>query len=59
MAKCSYCNKEIEKGTGKLFISKTGKIKWFCGSKCEKNAHKLKRNPRKVKWIKKQKKSKK
>ena len=50
MVKCTFCNKEIERGTGKMFISKIGKIKYFCSKKCEKNLHKLKRNPKNFKW---------
>ena len=48
--KCSFCGREAEKGTGKLFIRKTGKLLYFCTMKCEKNAIKLERLPRKVKW---------
>lgn len=52
MVRCSFCNKEIERGTGKMYISKIGKIKYFCSSKCEKNAHKLKRVAKNLKWTK-------
>jgi len=52
MAKCSFCNKAIEAGTGKLYILKTGKVMNFCSNKCEKNKLKLKRNPVKFKWTK-------
>lgn len=50
MAKCSFCNKQIEKGTGKIFVYKSGKIDHFCSTKCERNKLKLKRKPRKLKW---------
>tara|TARA_Y100000310_G_scaffold200800_1_gene200870 strand:+ start:916 stop:1092 length:177 start_codon:yes stop_codon:yes gene_type:complete len=50
MAKCSFCGKTIEKGTGKLFVYTTGKTNNFCSSKCEKNMLKLKRKPAKFKW---------
>lgn len=50
MTVCSYCDKQIEKGTGKMIIQRTGKISWFCSKKCEKNMNKLKRDPRKFKW---------
>jgi len=53
MAKCSFCNESIEKGTGKMFVQKTGKIFWFCSMKCEKNLLKLKRDPRNYPWAKK------
>jgi len=49
---CSFCGKSIEKGTGKMFVFKTGKILNFCKLKCEKNMLKLKRNPHKIKWTK-------
>ena len=52
MAKCSFCSKEIEKGTGKIYVYKTGKILNFCSMKCEKNTLKLKRKPIKFKWTK-------
>ena len=50
MAKCSYCGKQIEKGTGKIFVKKDGKILNFHNSKCEKNMLKLKRKARNFKW---------
>ena len=43
----------MEKGTGKMFVWNSGKLDYFCSSKCEKNRLKLKRNPRKVNWIRK------
>ena len=52
MVTCSFCGKEIEKGTGKVVVSPKGKTYHFCSSKCEKNMLKLKRTPRKVKWVK-------
>ncbi len=56
MVKCSFCNKEIEKGTGKLYVRKDARPLHFCSSKCEKNMLKLRRVPRKMKWITKTKK---
>ena len=47
---CSFCGKTIEQGTGKMFVKKDGTVFYFCSSKCEKNALKLKRVPRKVRW---------
>jgi len=44
-------------GKGKTFVTKEGKLFYFCSSKCENN-FKLKRDPKKRKWIKKQKKAK-
>jgi len=52
MVDCSFCGKKIEKGTGIMFVYSTGKVSYFCSRKCEKNLHKLKRKPRKVKWSK-------
>ena len=53
MANCSFCGDKMEKGTGKMFVYKTGKVAHFCSSKCEKNMLKLKRKARKIKWTKK------
>jgi large subunit ribosomal protein L24e len=50
MAKCSFCGETIEKGTGKMFVEKDGKILYFCSSKCEKNLNKLHRKARNFKW---------
>jgi len=52
MVTCSFCGKEIKKSTGKMYIHDNGTVKYFCSSKCEKNALKLKRDPRKFKWTK-------
>lgn len=49
--KCSFCKSEIEKGTGKIVIDKDSKQLHFCSRKCEMNMMKLKRNPKKVKWV--------
>ena len=50
MAKCSFCGKNIERGTGKLLAKNDSSILYFCTNKCEKNMLKLKRNPRDIKW---------
>jgi large subunit ribosomal protein L24e len=52
MVRCSFCNKNIEPGTGKNYIKKDGKMLYFCSSKCEKNLLKLKRKARSQKWTK-------
>ncbi len=49
--KCSFCNRNVEPGTGVSNVDKVGKVLNFCSSKCKKNMLKLKRNPRKVKWV--------
>ena len=48
--RCSFCGKEIVRGTGKIFVLKTGKTLNFCSSKCERNMLVLKRKPHKVRW---------
>ncbi|AHF80555.1 50S ribosomal protein L24e [Thermococcus paralvinellae] len=48
---CSYCGKEFEPGTGKMFIRNDGRVFFFCSSKCEKYFL-MGRNPRKLKWTK-------
>lgn len=50
MSRCSFCGKNIEKGTGTMFVKKDGKILYFCSSKCDKNLMKLGRVPREIKW---------
>jgi len=53
--KCSFCNEEIEKGTGIELVKNDGKILYFCSSKCNRNMIKLRREPAKVKWVTKKK----
>ena len=50
MVTCSFCRKNIPRGTGKMLVLKTGKILNFCSMKCEKNTVKLKRKPTATKW---------
>ncbi len=50
MPKCTFCGREVEKGTGKMFVFNSGKISHFCSSKCEKNTFKLNRKPLQTKW---------
>jgi large subunit ribosomal protein L24e len=50
MAKCTFCGKTIEQGTGKIFVEKEGKVLNFCTLKCEKNMLKLRRKPITTKW---------
>ena len=50
--KCSFCGSEIPRGTGKIFVRADSKIFYFHSRKCEKNALKLKRTARHVKWTK-------
>jgi len=53
MSICSFCNNELKKGTGKMYVKKDGKLLYFCTMKCEKNLLKLKRKPLKTEWVKK------
>ncbi|MBI4895357.1 MAG: 50S ribosomal protein L24e [Candidatus Aenigmarchaeota archaeon] len=50
MSKCSFCNKDLERGTGSIVIKKDGKILYFDSKKCEKNLIKLGRDPKRFKW---------
>ena len=58
MPRCSFCDKDIIRGTGVMFVRTSGKILHFCSSKCERNMLKLNRKPTRVKWIVKKKKEK-
>ena len=49
MVKCTFCGNEIEKGTGMMYVEKTGKVHHFCSSKCERNVD-LGRKPKHVRW---------
>ena len=50
MARCSFCKRNIEQGTGKMLIQKDARILNFCSRKCEKNQIKLGRVGRDKKW---------
>ncbi len=50
MADCSFCGHEIERGTGKMYVKKDGKIFYFCSHKCQTNMIALGRNPATTKW---------
>ncbi len=52
MVKCTFCGKEIEKGTGKIYVYTDGKAINLCSSKCENNITKLKRKPINTRWSK-------
>jgi large subunit ribosomal protein L24e len=51
--KCSFCYREIEPGTGKMFVKKDGTVLNFCTNKCYKNMVELKRVPRTTAWTEK------
>jgi len=50
MVKCTYCGTIIPQGTGAMYIKNDSTISYYCSLKCDKNANKLKRDPRKLKW---------
>jgi large subunit ribosomal protein L24e len=50
MVKCIFCGKEDDPFRGVNLIKNDGSISYFCSSKCKKNALKLKRDKRKLKW---------
>ncbi len=50
MVKCTFCGKEEIQVRGIHLITNEGSILYFCSSKCRKNALKLKRDKRKIKW---------
>lgn len=57
MPKCSYCKKDYDTHKGLTLVMNDGTTQNFCSSKCRKNK-KLGRDVRKVKWVKKEKKTK-
>ncbi len=48
--KCAFCGKDVHLGTGLLLVLNDGSSKSYCSSKCRFNDLKLKRDPRKLKW---------
>ncbi len=50
MARCTFCGKDIEPGTGTLYIKDDAKMFNFCTMKCKKNHLGLKRNPVHTRW---------
>jgi len=47
---CSFCGKNVEPGTGKLYVKRDGTPFYFCRSKCSRNMLNLGRSPRRVRW---------
>jgi len=35
--KCTFCTTEIQKGTGVMYVYKTGTLNYFCSNRCFKN----------------------
>lgn len=50
MVKCIFCGKEENSFMGVHLIKNDGTVSYFCSSKCRKNALKLGRDKRKLKW---------
>ncbi len=46
MPECSFCGKQYNLEKGLTLVETSGKIKYFCSSKCRKNAE-MKRKKRK------------
>jgi ribosomal protein L24E len=36
--RCSYCSSEIRKGTGNMYVFRTGIVNYFCSNRCYKNS---------------------
>lgn len=47
--KCSYCQSEIEKGTGMMYVRRTGAIKYYCSKRCMKFEVKYKKKQKEQK----------
>lgn len=50
--KCTFCGTDMKKGTGKMYVQTTGKVFYWCSSKCEKNFG-MGRESKDRKWSKK------
>jgi large subunit ribosomal protein L24e len=50
MPACTFCGKTFE-FKGKMLVMKSGKVLYFCTSKCEKNTE-LGRKGRETRWTK-------
>ena len=35
--KCTYCSTEIRKGTGTMYVHRTGSVEYFCSNRCFKS----------------------
>jgi large subunit ribosomal protein L24e len=54
MAFCTFCNNQIPKGTGEIYVLRDGTMLNFCSSKCKVNSIDNKREGRLMKWTSKQ-----
>jgi len=53
MPRCSFCKQNYEFPRGLTLILNDGNIMYFCTKKCRLNALKLKRDNKKVNWVRK------
>jgi len=53
MPRCSFCKHIYEFPRGLTLVLNDGNILYFCSGKCRKNMLHLKRDNKKVRWIKK------
>ena len=53
MSVCSFCKKTYQVPRGLTVFTFDGRTIYYCSSKCRKNNLKLKRDPKKVNWIRK------
>ncbi|MEM3399296.1 MAG: 50S ribosomal protein L24e [Candidatus Micrarchaeia archaeon] len=49
--RCSFCKKEMEGGTGIMYVRRDGSLLYFCSRKCRKNLIGLGRKPHNVRWV--------
>jgi len=49
---CSFCGKDIEPGTGTMFVRNDNQRFYFCSQKCERSMLKMGRTARRIKWTK-------
>jgi len=54
MPTCSFCKKNFEAPRGLTVFTFEGKTIYFCSTKCRRNMN-LKRDPKKVNWVKREK----
>jgi len=50
---CSFCHAEIGRGVGLAFVRRDGTMLYFCSRRCKQDLLVLRRNPRKMKWVRK------
>ena len=53
MPRCSFCKQNYEFPYGLTLVLNDGNILYLCSSKCRKNMVNLKRDSKKVNWIRK------